>query len=127
MLPLPPHVIEVLGLTEGTELTLALGNGKLTVAPRQIEEAADLRARAERAETLLSAAFEFRLPHGLIIQKRGTNQWVILYGCSILNANGGWEFEPLPSNRDEEFIARTRFTLDEALGRAEAYITLDIA
>ena len=127
MLPLPPYVLEVLGAVEGTELTLTLENDKLTVAPRGTEEPADLRARAERAETLLSTASEFRLPHGLVIQKRGANQWAITDDCSVLNANGRWEFEPHPSNRDEEFIARTRFTLDEALEHAEAYIALDIA
>lgn len=34
MLPLPPHILEVLGATEGTEMSLVLdGNRRLIVAP----------------------------------------------------------------------------------------------
>jgi antitoxin ChpS len=34
MLPLPPHILEVLGATEGTEMSLVLdGNHRLIVAP----------------------------------------------------------------------------------------------
>jgi hypothetical protein len=33
-----------------------------------------------------------------------------------------WEFEPLPSGRDDEFIARTRFTFDRACGIAESLV-----
>ena len=28
---------------------------------------------------------------------------------SVLNTDGEWEYEPLPSSRDDDFLARTRF------------------
>ena len=36
---------------------------------------------------------------------------------NVMNTQGEWEHEPMPSSRTNEFIARTRFTLDEAFDR----------
>ena len=55
----------------------------------------------------------------LHIEKRGPGTWVICSGATVLNRNNAWEFEPLPSNRTTAFIERTRFSLEEALQRAE--------
>lgn len=47
--------------------------------------------------------------------------WAIKRGESrALNSDGEWEFEPLPSSRSDEYLARTRFTLADALRRAQA-------
>lgn len=39
-------------------------------------------------------------------------------GHSVLNHDGEWEPEPLPSSRDEAFFTRCRWTLAEALEAA---------
>jgi hypothetical protein len=41
--------------------------------------------------------------------------WVALWRGDCLNRDLTWEYEPLPSNRSDEFLARTRFSLSEAL------------
>lgn len=33
---------------------------------------------------------------------------------SVLNRDGEWEYEPVPSSRDDGFLARTRYSLSEA-------------
>ena len=42
------------------------------------------------------------------------NTWAIRGASTCLNKDGEWEWEPMPSNRDDAFMERTRFTLDEA-------------
>lgn len=56
----------------------------------------------------------------VMIQYRGDDRWVVSNGTAVFNSFDEWEWEPMPSNRDAEFIARTRMTLDEAFVRAEA-------
>lgn len=46
--------------------------------------------------------------------------WAVTqHGC-VLNTEFEWEYEPLPSSRTDEFKARTRFPIGEALKRAYA-------
>ncbi len=48
-------------------------------------------------------------------QETGLTKWVCSTGDqTALNGAGKFEYEPLPSNRDAEFIARTRFDSPEA-------------
>ncbi len=48
-------------------------------------------------------------------QKDGSLKWICSTGSqTALNDSGQFEYEPLPSNRDEDFIARTRFNSPEA-------------
>lgn len=54
----------------------------------------------------------------LRLQRNGTELWVVVSHGSVLNKDGEWESEPLPSARNRDFIKRTRFTLDEAIRRA---------
>jgi hypothetical protein len=45
--------------------------------------------------------------------------WAIRKGGWVLPRDEDtWEYEPIPSSRDAEFYARCRYTLDEALNRA---------
>ena len=53
-------------------------------------------------------------PCGVQIESRGKHTWAIVDMGVVLNRNGEWEDEPHPSDRNEAFIARTRFQLDEA-------------
>ena len=59
------------------------------------------------------------------LRDRAGGLWaVVVDGGHVLNAAGGTEHEPLPSSRDDAFLARTRFPLDGALALAEAFIGL---
>jgi uncharacterized protein YycO len=54
-------------------------------------------------------------------QRDGRSLYVVKSLSDVLNKSGEWEYESIPSDRDDEFIARTRFaTMDEAItaGRA---------
>lgn len=50
---------------------------------------------------------------------RGPDRWAICDGTSVLNDNGDWEHEPLPSSRSDDFLERTRFPFEEAMILAE--------
>jgi hypothetical protein len=50
----------------------------------------------------------------ITIEWRGTDSWAVLDGPYCLGRDGEWEYEPLPSNRDDEWIAAHRFDLDTA-------------
>ena len=71
---------------------------------------------------MLSLATQFTLHvpgrGEIIIEKRGENSWAISDRFDVLDRNGNWRYEPLPSSRTEEFIAETRFTLEDAFERA---------
>ena len=47
------------------------------------------------------------------------NLWSVSDGYSVLNVLGEWEYEPLNSNRTEEFLQTTRYSFDEAVRRAQ--------
>jgi hypothetical protein len=41
--------------------------------------------------------------------------WAIRRDGDVLNRDGKWEWEPTPSERDDDFLARTRFDFTDAL------------
>lgn len=59
------------------------------------------------------------------VEARGQGWWVVTNGGAVLNKDGQWEYEPLPSSRTDEFLARTRFTLSEAVKEARGIQTHD--
>jgi len=67
---------------------------------------------------LFELATEFRISDDISINsrsRRGDNIWAIMdITGSRYNRNHKWEHEPLPSSRDDEFIARTTYTLQDA-------------
>jgi len=79
-----------------------------------------LLARLDKAEARLSLASTFWLNGSIAIERRANDSWAIKDGGNVLCADGEWEYEPFPSSRTDEFIARTRFTLDDAFHRAKA-------
>lgn len=93
------------------------------------------RAENERLRQLVSMAEAFtitddsqRRTHGyehIEVRHRGDNLWCVSNDSSVLNTNGEWEWEPMPSSRTDEFIAATRFSLDEALARGFEAIAND--
>jgi hypothetical protein len=49
-------------------------------------------------------------------QRDGSSLWAVTYGSEVLNRNGEWEYEPIPSSRDDDFLRRCRFaSLSDAI------------
>lgn len=43
-------------------------------------------------------------------QRQGADKWAIYEGKSYaLSREGYWEYEPMPSSRDDDYLARCRF------------------
>ena len=42
-------------------------------------------------------------------QIEGSDLWAVRHGADVLNVDGEWEYEPMPSSRDDAFLARCRF------------------
>ena len=43
------------------------------------------------------------------IQGDGSTRWVVRCALNCLNAIGEWEYEPMPSSRDADFLSRCRY------------------
>lgn len=46
-------------------------------------------------------------------QIEGPPKWAVRRMGECLNKQGDWEYEPMPSSRDDEFLARCRFDTPE--------------
>ena len=58
----------------------------------------------------------------LTVEERGElgdDRWGVKQRSYCLNRDGEWEYESSPSNRDDEFLERCRFTEAEALRLAQ--------
>jgi len=49
----------------------------------------------------------------------GVKRWVVSNGASVMDRDRHLIYEPMPSSRTDEFIAATRFTLEEAIDMAK--------
>lgn len=81
--------------------------------------------RREQGVVVASYAIEDPATHIQItvqraIQVDGPDLWKVKRGdAHCLNRDGEWEYEPLPSSRDDDFLARCRYaTADEAIDAA---------
>lgn len=74
---------------------------------------------------LINLATRYQLPGGATIEDRGYGKWCIKDGGSVLARDDTWVWEPQPSSRTDEFIAASRFTLQEAFDRAKAIGLMD--
>lgn len=77
---------------------------------RQHIEATAAEVEALRKDAALVCAYQ--LPHCKVEvakQKDGSTLWAVRTFGDCLNKRGEWEYEPLPSSRDAEFIQRCRF------------------
>lgn len=101
----------------------------LKVAYRELQTERDsLRAQLERTQEsnhALSMAIhhcvnEYQLDGGGVYDTRsitlrrmpqleGPDKWAVYNRNSVLNKEGYWEYEPLPSNRTDEYLQRCRF------------------
>lgn len=66
--------------------------------------------------------------HRIGVARRGEDSFAVLNGgtgwdmTEVLNRDGEWEMEPRASDRGEDFLARARWTLDEALDQADRLV-----
>lgn len=51
----------------------------------------------------------------LTVEYRGRDRWAVVRHGSCLNSTGGWDWESMPSGREDEWLATHRFDLDTAL------------
>lgn len=77
--------------------------------------------------SLLSQALSFRVDSEITIVHRGSSGWAISTGSYTVNTDLEEEYEPMPSGRSEEYIARTRFSLEMAFEIARKYIAIEKA
>ncbi len=72
-------------------------------------------------EQKLSMATRFQLNEDVAIEKRGEDKWCVNIFGSVLDCDLNRYYEPMPSNRTDEFINMTRFSLEEAFDIANRY------
>ena len=55
-------------------------------------------------------------------QRGGKTLWAVRQLSNVMSADGEWEWEPSPSNRDDEWLARYRYaTAADALAAVERW------
>lgn len=72
---------------------------------------------ARVTEVTFSAIPEDNINHGLYavtVEWRGGEMYAVKRLSQVLCVDGEWDYEPIPSNRDDEWIATHRFSYDEA-------------
>ncbi len=71
---------------------------------------------------MLSKATKFDMGGGVTVEirrDRSDDRWTVCGPRGMMNLDGEWEWEPLPSSRTDEFLARTRFGLEVAWAMAK--------
>jgi len=48
--------------------------------------------------------------------------WAVSNGSSVYTTERDWEYEPIPSYRDDDFFRRARYTLEEAAEIAQKLV-----
>lgn len=54
----------------------------------------------------------------ITVEETAPGRWAVRRGKRCLDRDGVWEWEPIPSERDADLLARCRFDLDTALDMA---------
>ncbi|MEU6057959.1 hypothetical protein [Streptomyces sp. NPDC047097] len=57
----------------------------------------------------------------LAVEWRGGDRWAVVRHRECLAADGNWSWESLPSEREDEWLAKHRFDLDTALALAREH------
>jgi hypothetical protein len=119
----------------GMSCVLSAKNELLDPDADTLEKHPNIIAALKTRERLLSLARAgyvvdaYALENGAMVQTTiqrarqigGGDLWKVIRGSECLNHAGEWEYEPLPSSRDEEYLARCRFaTADEAIAAVTA-------
>jgi hypothetical protein len=84
------------------------------------DEMAEFRVQFDAVRRLIDKATDFLIGYDenggeITVQKRSEGKWAVCQHGFCLNETGQWEFERLPSNRGDDFLARTRFSFDVAM------------
>lgn len=88
----------------------------MPAARRAAEEAyADRMAATLIQADLLALATRFQVSDRITVERRGENSWAVCRDGFVLADDGLWEMEPMPSSRDDDFLARCRFPLGDAM------------
>jgi len=53
------------------------------------------------------------------VEDRGGGRWAVCQYGMCLNTSGGWDYEPIPSERRDDWLATHRYDLDTALRLAQ--------
>lgn len=72
-------------------------------------------------QEMLARATRFQVAEDIAVEKRGENAWCVSVYGTVVDRDLNRHYEPSPSNRTDEFIAATRFTLEEAFNIAQRY------
>lgn len=59
----------------------------------------------------------------ITVAYRGRGLWAVLRHRFCLGADGEWDYESTPSEREDEWLAAHRFGLDDALRLAAEHVT----
>lgn len=96
--------------------TLSTKNAELEREVKRLREAnEELRIERDHFAEVGAKAISFKISGNVYVESRGAGIWAVTSGGrSVLNSDGEWEFEPMPSSRTDEFIARTRFSFSDA-------------
>lgn len=82
-----------------------------------------LQAEISEMELLLERAVRFQVGEDVYVEKRGEDAWCVsVFGGTVLDRDLQQHCEPMPSNRTDEFVAATRFSLSEAMSIADRYV-----
>ena len=74
-------------------------------------------------QEMLARAVRFQMGEDVYVEKRGEDAWCVnVFGGTVLDRDLQGHYEPMPSNRTDEFIAATRFSLSEAMAIADRYV-----
>ncbi len=86
-----------------------------------IDQQLGLLERATRYNFRTADKEEFSIEHRAIPENPDLDRWAIMSqsGRCCYARNGEWVWEPLPPSRTDAFYEATRYTLVEALERAE--------
>ena len=89
-------------------------------------------AQADKIEEPEAAAFElaamavrYQVAERVFLEKRDNDLWCVSTGSATLNTDFECEVEPSPSNRDDDYLSRNRFTLAGAMAHARAWLETD--
>jgi len=83
---------------------------------RMADPAPGINARV--TEVTVSAIPEGNVNHGayaITVQWRGDDQYAVKRHSLVLGSDGEWDYEPSPSNREDDWIETHRFGYDEAI------------
>lgn len=56
------------------------------------------------------------------VTRRGDNSFAVCVQDEVYGRDGTWSYEPLPSSREDEWLANYRWTLEEALEQAKKVV-----